>query len=387
MADDEIPGKDAADDLDPAFDSIDETMKDMARREVTVTPEALADIVNDAVTKAITAYEQSRLTGDPAPDALPTKPSSDVAPLRRPANQAPAPRSHWRKKIDRLKDDMGLDEIKFDGPRPEPVEVVVQRELRSQMGVNDFKFEDAPGPAAEPDAPTRIEADAMAGWATPGEARQPRVPLEVNDIADFAPPADTVDDAREDFDWVAAELARTNDEPEPAPREQVAKADPIAEPATVLRAPVVPVERVEPVEPVEPDEPVEPVALAHSDPGDTLSSLANWFRSALSDRPQPREREPEPVAMIPESEPAAVEPLPAPPAPPPPVIAAAPVAARPQPERVPATDQRVAVKSVTPDEGPPETRFTFDPILPVPPRLPREPEQPAKKINKRGTFL
>ena len=47
-------------DLHSAFDSIDDTMKEVTRREVTVTPETLEQIVNDAVAKAITAYEQAR---------------------------------------------------------------------------------------------------------------------------------------------------------------------------------------------------------------------------------------------------------------------------------------------------------------------------------------
>lgn len=383
MADDEIPGKDEADDLDPAFDSIDETMKDMARRDVTVTPETLADIVNDAVTKAITAYEQSRgvtpAADDPAPAAaLPTKPSSDLVPPRQPARQTSVPLSPWRKKIEQLKGDMGLDEIKFDGPRPEPVEVVVQRELLSQMGVNDFKFDDAPGPPAEANAPTRIEADAIAGWATPGVEPQPTVPLEVNDIADFAPTPEKIVDSREDFDWVAEQLARVTDEPEPppqdkpAPRKPVAKADPFSEPSVVLPSAV------------EPGEPVEPVEPAHSDLGDTLSSLANWFRSALTERPQPRE--PESAAVIPVAEPAAAEPPPAPPAPAPPVVAPAPpvvapaaTAVRPEPERRPAPDYASPAKASTPEEAAPPIRFTFDPILPVPPRLLREPKDPPKR--------
>ncbi len=117
MGHDDTRGKGAsdspkpADDLDSAFDSIDDTMKEVARREVTVTPEALEQIVNDAVAKAITAYEQSR---GATPEASLPHPTGQ----RRRRAPAAVPLSPWRAKLERLQGDMGLDEIEFESPRP-----------------------------------------------------------------------------------------------------------------------------------------------------------------------------------------------------------------------------------------------------------------------------
>lgn len=139
MADEERRDKEAADDLDPAFDSIDATMRNVPPKEITITPEALAQIVNEAVAKAMKAYEQSR---GAMPDSAPASPGDPAA-----SSQS------RRARLEQLKDALGIDEIEFEGPRPEPVEVKVLRELSSQMGVHDFEFEDAAGDAAKPDAP------------------------------------------------------------------------------------------------------------------------------------------------------------------------------------------------------------------------------------------
>lgn len=367
MADDEMRDKEAADDLDPAFDSIDATMKGVARTKVTVTPEALAQIVNDAVAKAITAYEQSR---GATPDSAGASQGDPAA-----STQA------RRAKIEQLKGEMGLDEIEFEGPRPEPVEVRVQRELSSQMGVHDFEFEDAPGAAAPPDAPTRTEADAIAGWATKVDA----IAGWVKPVQDPAPPAtpdadqtpapaaaeEKTDDAVPKFDWVAEELARLEAEQITAPPE--VEPAPYQEPEPVARA--IP-ETVAPA--IE-----EPPAAPKPEVRETLSSLASWFRSVLGD--QSREREPAAAAPVPEPESPAMPA--APPPPEPPVVAPPPVVARTEEPPRPARGPGVALKPMTPEEAAKTISFTFDPIPPVPPRLPREPKEPPKKIKKSGTFL
>jgi hypothetical protein len=420
MADDETRDKEAADNLDPAYDSIDATMKNVPPKEVTVTPEALAQIVNDAVAKAITEYQQTQgLTPEPA--APP--------PERRVLRERRKPSDPWRAKMEKLKGDMGLDEIEFEEPPPEPVEAVVQRELSTQMGVNDFEFEDAPGVAAEPNAPTRTEADAMAGWATRPDAiagwvtpvqnaAPPETPVIDQTPAPAAAEEKTADEEPQ-LDWIAAELARLAEEPttappqvEPAPvqaSEPIQAREPIQAPEPVhAPEPVTPVQTVAPaieqppaapkpeVRKPEPEvretkpEPEPEVRETKPEPEvrETLGSLANWFRSALGDRSQNRE----PAAPVPvqEAEAAAMPTaptMPAAPPPEPPVVAPAPVVARTEEPPRPARDAAAVSQSMTPDEAAKTIHFTFDPIPPVPPRLPREPEEPPKKIKKSGTFL
>jgi pilus assembly protein FimV len=143
---DETEIKHEIDDLSPAFDSIDADMKvRRRRREVTITPEKLTQIVNHAVARALAAYEEER-----------------VARLER--AKPPAPPSRWKAKIERLKGDMGLEEIAFDQPRPAPAD----------MGISDFTFDDSPA-AAPAGAPAAIAAPAPVPAAdpTPVPARAP----------------------------------------------------------------------------------------------------------------------------------------------------------------------------------------------------------------------
>ena len=144
---DETKIKDEIDDFSPAFDSIDANMKvRRRRREVTITPEKLTQIVNDAVAKALAAYEQAR-----------------VARLGRAKPPAAAP-SQWKAKIDRLKGDMGLDKIAFDQARP----------ALADMGISDFTLDDSPAPApAAASAAVAAPAPVPAAEPTPVPARAP----------------------------------------------------------------------------------------------------------------------------------------------------------------------------------------------------------------------
>lgn len=143
---DETPGKQELDDLSPAFDSIDANMKVRRRRQVTITPEKLTQVVNDAVAKALAAYEQARV--------------ASLEPVKPPA----APPSRSKAKIERLKGDMGLEEIAFDQVRPAPAD----------MGISDFTFDDSPAPAPAA-APAAVAAPAPvpAAEPTPVPARAP----------------------------------------------------------------------------------------------------------------------------------------------------------------------------------------------------------------------
>jgi len=377
MADDEIPDKTAADDLDPAFDSIDATMTNLPPREVSVTPAALAQIVNDAVAKAITAYEQART--EPAEPAR-----GSVAP--RESSKPAVPQTKWRAKLEQLQGDMGIGDIEFDGPPAEPAEKIIHRQLSAQMGVHDFEFEDAPGAAAPPDAPTPTDADALAGWATPVPNAAPAATPDVNQT--LAPAAaQQIADVAEKFDWIAAELealgAGTDAKPLAAPPAIAPVIKPVIEPAP-KPAPDQTPKAVAPAiqEPPAPKH-VTPkqVALEQAKPvtpkeevRETRSTLASWFRSALADKPQ--EREPKPAAAMPVAKPAAPTMPVAPPAPAPvPVVTAPPpIVQPPLAEAKPAPDQAAPARPVTPEEAATTTFFTFDPFPPVPPRLPREPK-------------
>jgi hypothetical protein len=158
-----VSGPDVNDDFDRALDSIESYMKseiavtERERDQLVVTPEELQQIVAAAVTDAIAAYEKLRALKSDAvrnPPVLRLMPNviRDSAP---PAVLRPA-------QLDRLQDEMGLDEIVFEeaAPAPEPVD------LSAEMGVDGFEFDDAPRrPAHCPIAPNdqKVVA-AMAEW-------------------------------------------------------------------------------------------------------------------------------------------------------------------------------------------------------------------------------
>lgn len=120
-----------------AFDAIDASMTSQVfggkanPNELAITPEALARIVNDAVTQAIAAYEKER--------NLAAAPGRDEAIGR---GQAPrvAPPTPGRLAREQLQRDMGLDDIGFE-PAP-PAETVDYAALTAEMGVDDFAFEE-----------------------------------------------------------------------------------------------------------------------------------------------------------------------------------------------------------------------------------------------------
>lgn len=391
MADDEMPDKNASDDLDPAFDSIDATMKDGTRREVSVTPEALAQIVNDAVAKAITAYEQAR--GSTPELAGPEGPAA--------ARPTTAPLTPWQAKLERLKGDMGLDDIQFDAPPAEDTDGVRRRQLSAQMGVHDFDFEDAPAPprdepaghadlpvthadlsaqmglddfafdsahaaATEPAAPTRTETDAIAGWATPVQKAASSAMPELDETRVPATPEERTGDAVQQFDWVAAELKRLDTEEIPAALDLEPVRIEVPEPEQT-QAP-------DTVAPAIEEPPAAPAP--QQEVRETRSGLTGWFRSALGDRSP--EREPAAAIPVPVPEPEAPVMPAAPPVPEPPVAPPPPLAARPEEPTRPARDPAAALKPMTPEEAAKTVFFTFDPFPPVPPRLPREPKEPPK---------
>jgi hypothetical protein len=346
MGHDDTRGKGAsdspkpADDLDSAFDFIDDTMKEVARREVTVTPEALEQIVNDAVAKAITAYEARGV----AP-SQPTKPAAE-------------PLSPSRAKLEQLQGDMGLDEIEFDSPAATPAgpETAGHGTLSKQMGVHDFQFDDVPGAAAEPDAHAPLDIDDLTEWINTSGAA-----ADVNQLRATAGGKARTREGEQEFDWVAAELAALD------AAETGIAADP---PAAAPRDPEPP-----PYEAPAPAPPAieQPRGPSTPEVRETRSGLAGWFRSALGDKlPQPEPaRVPEPTPRQPEPE----------------VEAPVPVAAQPEERPRPTPEPAAALKPTTAAEAADTIRFTFDPIPPVPPRLPRESNEPPKKINKSGRFL
>ena len=383
MADDEIADKTAPDDLDPAFDSIDATMKNVPPREVSVTPEALALIVNEAVAKAIAAYRQSLTESSAAPGG--------VAP-RDPSKPAAMPQTPWRAKLEQLQGDMGISDIEFDGPRA--AEVIIQRQLSAQMGVHDFEFDEIPAVAGEPATPTRTEADAVAGWKTPAHdaapaaptgVEQTRAPAATPDVEPMRAPAapqQRADDAGQEFKWIEAALdaGRISTEadllPAPPAVEPPPARTPEAAAPAIAQPPVTPKpERRETV-----TTPRVHETLSKPEVRETRRSLSRWFRSALADTQQAQV--PEPAAVMPGREPktpAVTVPPPAAASAPPLVTAPLPVAARPESKPAAAPDQNATAKPATPEEAAKTTFFTFDPILPVPPRLPRERNEPLKK--------
>lgn len=363
-------------DLHSAFDSIDDSMKEVGRREVTVTPETLEQIVNDAVAKAITKYEQARGAtpeASPAPQGGAAAPDQarDIAP-RQPADPAAVPRSPWQANLERLQGDMGLDEIEFDSAAAEPAETAVHRTLSAQMGVHDFEFDDVPGAAAEPAVAVPLDIDAVAEWMnTPAAAPDvDQVTPDVDQLRATAVGKPKTGDADEEFDWVVAELAELDAAQARTTADQPA-APPDPEPPP-FQAPEAVAPAIE-----------QPRAESKPEVRDTRRGVASWFRSALGDKSPQRE----PAAAVPDPEPTAPPMSAASSAlqPEPEVEAPAPVAAKPEEKRRSTRDPAATLKPLGPEAA--DTRFTFDPIPPVPPRLPREPNEPPKRIKKSGTFL
>lgn len=165
---------DALGQLDAAFDAIDASMTSNvfggpARpHEIAITPEALARIVNDAVTRAIAAYEQERALA-PAPGR-----DSTIGGGHRPRVAPPTPGRLAREQLQR---DMGLDDIGFE-PAP-PAAPVAYAALTAEMGVDEFDFDahestrpveasEARGVAPHPIAPPRL--------VPPGAGQPPEAP-------------------------------------------------------------------------------------------------------------------------------------------------------------------------------------------------------------------
>lgn len=138
------PGIDtgAQGELNATFDAIDTNLEDgrpAERPAVTtegheVTTEALAQIVAEAVTQAIGAYERAR--------HVPAHGHDSTGPPAHPRHDA---------QLDRLQDEMGLNDLSFvEAPPPEsapPADPGVDPALAAEMGVTDFVIEE---PAAPP---------------------------------------------------------------------------------------------------------------------------------------------------------------------------------------------------------------------------------------------
>ena len=107
-----------ADEFDRALDQLESRMKTAGvdamppeRREMVLTPEELREIVSNAVTHAIAAYEHARnAKANPFHHAAPVDHAATV-PLRLMPTMA------------RLQDEMGLDDIEFEETVPAPVAV------------------------------------------------------------------------------------------------------------------------------------------------------------------------------------------------------------------------------------------------------------------------
>ncbi len=377
-------------DLHSAFDFIDDSMKEVARRDVTVSPEALEQIVNDAVAKAITAYEQARgATPDssaPPATAVPNL-ANDIAP-RQPVDPAAVPQTPWRANLERLQDDMGLDEIEFESPAAEaaePSETVVHHTLSKQMGVHDFEFDDIPGAVAEPAAPAPLDIDGVTEWMNTSAASP-----DVGQLRAIAGGKAKTREGEQEFNWVAAELAALDaaqtgipSDPPAAPIPDPAP-PPYEAPGPVAPAIGQPRADFDKPEGLSPRVHKPKVRALTPEVRETRGGLAGWFRSTLGDR-------------LPQREPARV-PAPGPATPPmtadsvprqpePEIEAPAPVAAQADGNPSPTREPAAAVTSTPEEEAADTVRFTFDPIPPVPPRLPRDPKEPPRKINKSGTFL
>lgn len=120
-----------------AFDAIDASMTSQVfggtanSNEIAITPEALARIVNDAVTQAIAAYEKER--------NLATVPGREAT-IGGGQHTRVAPPTPGRLAREQLQRDMGLDDIGFE-PAP-PAETVDYAALTAEMGVDEFAFEE-----------------------------------------------------------------------------------------------------------------------------------------------------------------------------------------------------------------------------------------------------
>ncbi|MFA5910080.1 MAG: response regulator [Vicinamibacterales bacterium] len=131
----------AKSDLDTAFDAIDANLQNGPQAEAPavtameheVTTEALAQIVTEAVTQAIGAYERARHSPEQGHGS--SGPHDHHGADASPAHDA---------QIERLQHEMGLDDLAFaEAPAP-PAEPVVDPALAAEMGVTDFVMEDAP---------------------------------------------------------------------------------------------------------------------------------------------------------------------------------------------------------------------------------------------------
>jgi len=151
-----------------AFDAIDASMTSTVfggrahPNEIAITPEALAQIVNDAVTQAIAAYEQAR---NPAP--APARDSNPGSGPRPPV----APPASLRARQEQLQRDMGLNEIEFEPAPAPPAESVGYTALATEMGVDAFAFE-------EHESTRRVEASEPREVAPVTFAAPPAVPPE-----------------------------------------------------------------------------------------------------------------------------------------------------------------------------------------------------------------
>lgn len=97
--------------LTPAFDAIDESMTGNVtgarapQSENPITPEVLARIVSDAVTHAIAAYEQARGLTPASP------PKATIVRDHRPTA---VPLSPWQRDQEQLQRDLGVDDFRFE---------------------------------------------------------------------------------------------------------------------------------------------------------------------------------------------------------------------------------------------------------------------------------
>ncbi len=127
-----------------AFDAIDANLEDgrpaerpaVATEDHEVTTEALAQIVAEAVTQAIGAYERAR-----------------HVPAHGHHSTGASAHPHHDAQLDRLQDEMGLNDLSFaEAPLPEPVPSAdpgINPSLAEEMGVTDFVIEDPAAPPTE----------------------------------------------------------------------------------------------------------------------------------------------------------------------------------------------------------------------------------------------
>ena len=292
-------------------------MKEVARREVTVTPEALEQIVNDAVTKAITAYEQAR---GATPDSAASQAAADSTrpttarrvnpPIRRPRRCRRGARNSSS-----YKTTWDSTRSSSRALRPAPGRAVrdrrrthtVQTDGRPRLRVRRY----CGRAAAEPDAPAPLDIGSVTEWMNASAAA-----ADVDQLRATAGGKAKTREGEQEFDWVAAELAALD-----AADTGIA-ADPPAAPPPDPEPP--PYQAPAPVAPAieQPRAASTNLKVCRHESStsrdvarETRSGLAGWFRSALGDR-------------SPQREPARV-PVPGPEAPP---VPASSVARQPEPE-------------------------------------------------------